>query len=99
VVKAEYDSEARAMFITLVDEEWVAAPVADITEFVFVHRDITGRPVGIEIIEVPRVSDADVVVAANRCAVCPEHVLACRDAALRAPDCAVTLTFAGAIAA
>jgi len=98
-MKAEYDSGAHAMFITLVDGDWAPAPVEDVTEFVFVHRDAAGRAVGIEMIETSRVSDADLIEAARRCAARAEHILACRDAALRAPDCMVTLAFDDVMAA
>ena len=100
MVRAEYDSEARAMSIWLVDDTgWRPAPVQDVGEWVFVWRDTTGRTVGIEILHADQTPDADVLAAAEVCGVPGHQVLAARDAALRAPDESVRLTFSAAFAA
>ncbi len=98
-MRAEYDSRARALFISVVEGEWDPAPVDDISDFVFVHRDAHGRPVGIEVLAADRTSDDELSAAAEACNIPRERVLAARDAALRAPDQAVELTFPGSLAA
>lgn len=99
-MRAEYDSEARAMAIWLVDDEdWRYAPVQDITDAVFVHRDTTGRIVEIEILQADTTADHEVVEAAAVCGIPAEHILAARAAALRAPDEVVHVAFSNVAAA
>lgn len=93
-MRAEYDSEARAMAIWLVDDDgWRYAPVQDITDAVFVHRDTSGRVVEIEILRADTTADREVAEAAAVCGIPAEHILAARAAALRAPDAVVHLAF------
>lgn len=98
-MRAEYDSQAHALFIAVVEGEWDPAPVDDISDAVFVHRDTDGRPVGIEVLAADATSDREVIAAAEACGIPGERVLAARDAALRAHDQAVELTFPGSLAA
>lgn len=98
-MRAEYDSRAHALFISVVEGEWDPAPVDDISDSVFVHRDADGRAVGIEVLAADRTSDDEVSAAAEACSIPRERVLAARAAALRAPDQAVELTFPGSLAA
>ena len=96
-MRAEYDSEADALSISLVDGvRWDESVAIDDT---YCHLAFAeGTPVNIELLS-PSRSLHFLYLAAERAGVAPEEVQAAARSALAAPDRQVTLGFSPAVSA
>jgi hypothetical protein len=91
-MKAEYDSEANALSIDLVE-----APRWDHSEVVLARANVAigaGRPVNVELLYPDRGLQGPLSAAAARYGLDEEALIAAAQAAIAAPDRAVTLDVA-----
>jgi hypothetical protein len=96
-MKADYDTEANALLIHLIDvDHWDDGDSVDKAQFCNVAFS-KGRPAGVELLYPAEHLDL-LSVAAERFDLDAEALLAAAQAALAAPDRAVTLDLSGRLA-